>query len=144
MATTIDKHYATEDERRPFASNEERTPTTEYERISAYKTSGSEDEPFTDSVMLRDPRTKYTILCFVFVISIVVLITFILSIIQGVKHGSELLLLGISVICIALVELLLIFLVKRDNFPKEKLWFVFFVGFVIFIEAILTNVLLYY
>ncbi len=57
MATTIDKHYATEGEKKPLTSNEERPPFTEYERISNAKPSVSEEQPFTDSVMLRNPRT---------------------------------------------------------------------------------------
>ncbi|XP_065062864.1 uncharacterized protein LOC135689542 [Rhopilema esculentum] len=143
MATTIDKHYATEDEKKPFV-NDEQPFSNQYERISNVKSSTSETyEPYTESQMLRDPRMKYTILMFVFVVIAVVLVTCILSIVQGVKYGASYLLQGISIICIGIVALLLIFLIKKDDFPKEKTWFVFFVGFCIFIEAVLTNVVLY-
>ena len=55
MATTIDKLYATEEERKPFANDDE-TFTSRYERISDAKASVSDTEPFTESQMLRDPR----------------------------------------------------------------------------------------
>ena len=55
MATTIDKHYATDEERKPFANDDEPF-TSRYERISDAKASVSDAEPFTESQMLRDPR----------------------------------------------------------------------------------------
>ena len=56
MATTIDKHYATEDEKKPFV-NDEQPFSNKYERISNVKSSTSETyEPYTESQMLRDPR----------------------------------------------------------------------------------------
>ena len=60
MATTIDKHYASEDEKRPFVSDDQ-TFNSQYERMPGAKSSISETiEPFTESQVLRDPRTvKY-------------------------------------------------------------------------------------
>ena len=57
MATSIDKHYASEDEKRPFASDDQ-TFNSQYERMPGAKSSISEtSEPFTESQVLRDPRT---------------------------------------------------------------------------------------
>lgn len=57
MATTVDKHYATEDEKRPFVNDDEPF-SSKYERMPGAKSSISETiEPFTESQMLRDPRT---------------------------------------------------------------------------------------
>ena len=57
MATTIDKHYATDGEKQSLTRSEDQPFNNEYERISNAKPSISEDQPFTDSQMLRDPRS---------------------------------------------------------------------------------------
>ena len=57
MATTIDKQYASEDEKRPFV-NDEQSFSSQYERMPGAKSSISETiEPYTESQILRDPRT---------------------------------------------------------------------------------------
>ena len=63
MATTIDKHYASEDEKRPFV-NDEQSFSSQYERMPGAKSSMSETiEPYTESQILRDPRTVGNTVC---------------------------------------------------------------------------------
>ena len=96
-----------------------------------------------DSSILRTPHMKYMFLLFVTSVIGIVVISFVLSIVQGVRHGAIYTLLGISEISIAMVLMMLIYLMKKDEISRDKMWYIFLFGFCLFIEGVLTTVVLY-
>ncbi|XP_041364922.1 uncharacterized protein LOC121380180 isoform X2 [Gigantopelta aegis] len=69
-----------------------------------------------------------------------------LSIYQGIDQGKEgalYFLLGLSLMGLVIVEICLIMFIRKGDLPKGKQWFLYFVGFCIFLEAIFTDVLVF-
>ncbi|CAH1794319.1 unnamed protein product [Owenia fusiformis] len=62
--------------------------------------------------------------------------------VTGVNNGLYFML-GISLIGFVVIEIFLIRFIRNEDLPKEKSWFLYFVGACVILEAIFTNVLLF-
>jgi len=103
-----------------------------------------------DQVLYHDstqtPKARCMQLLFVGLVIIMVLVTVILSIVQGIKKGSYggiYFMLGVSLLGFVAVEVFLIFFIRRDHLAQDKMWFLYFVGGIVILEAIFTDVLLF-
>ncbi|XP_045212333.1 uncharacterized protein LOC123563547 isoform X2 [Mercenaria mercenaria] len=70
----------------------------------------------------------------------------VLSIVQGVKNGSYgaiYFMLGLSLIGFVAVEVILVVFIRRDHLDRGKLWFLYFVGGIVILESVFTDILLY-
>jgi len=92
----------------------------------------------------KSPKEKLVMFLFILFVIIMVMITIILSLYRGAVVDSTYILLGVSMTCIGLVEIVLVYWSKTGELPAEKLWFLYFVGICIALESILTIVLLYH
>lgn len=106
--------------------------------------------PLADQTLYHDstqtPRARLLQICFVALVTIMVLISIILSIVQGVKNGSYggiYFMLGICLIGFVAVEIILIRFIRKEELPREKMWFLYFVGGCVILECIFTDVLLF-
>lgn len=103
-----------------------------------------------DQVLYHDstqtPTARRSQVLFVALVAIAVLICIILSIVQGVKNGSYgaiYFMLGLSLIGFVAVEIILVLFIRRDHLDRGKIWFLYFVGGVVILESIFTDILLY-
>lgn len=103
-----------------------------------------------DQVLYHDstqtPRARCLQILFVLLVVIMVLVCIILSIVQGVKNGSYggiYFMLGLSLCGFVAIEIILVVFIRRDHLDRGKLWFLYFVGGVVILESIFTDVLLY-
>ncbi|XP_041364921.1 uncharacterized protein LOC121380180 isoform X1 [Gigantopelta aegis] len=107
-------------------------------------TSSDSDALYHDSS--QSPTMRRIQIGFVGLIVIMVLISVSLSIYQGIDQGKEgalYFLLGLSLMGLVIVEICLIMFIRKGDLPKGKQWFLYFVGFCIFLEAIFTDVLVF-
>ncbi|XP_064610251.1 uncharacterized protein LOC135474481 [Liolophura sinensis] len=94
----------------------------------------------------HSPRSKTLQLLFVSTVVLMVVITLSLSIYRGVilgQYGGLYFMLGICLIGFVAVEIVLVALIRSGELPKEKLWFLYFMGICIMLEAVFTNILLF-
>ncbi|XP_013414851.1 uncharacterized protein LOC106176853 [Lingula anatina] len=94
----------------------------------------------------QTPLMRGLQLTFVSLVVLMVLISIILSIAQSVQvpmNTGVYLLLGISLLGFAVIEVILIVFIRQGELPKERMWFLYVVGFCILLEAIFTDILLY-
>ncbi|KAH3871334.1 uncharacterized protein LOC127868467 [Dreissena polymorpha] len=83
---------------------------------------------------------------FVALVVVMVLVCMILSIVQGVKNkanGALYFMMGLSLLGFVFIEVILILFIRRDHLDRIKLWFLYFVGGIVILESIFTDVLLY-
>ncbi|XP_071830245.1 uncharacterized protein [Apostichopus japonicus] len=85
---------------------------------------------------------KYTLYTFIGAIIIMVLITFILCIVEGLKHPQGVLffLLAISLIGFIFIELMVLRMIRSGDLDKEKAWFAYFMGACTIVEALFVNI----
>ncbi|XP_033101046.1 uncharacterized protein LOC117104338 [Anneissia japonica] len=111
---------------------------------SQYNSSASEgNNTYYGSNISKDKKAMFA---FVGVVTISVLISIILSIVQGAKtksHGFIFFLLGLSLIGFVAIELFLIRFIKSGDLHESKTWFLYIVGGCAMLESIFTDVLLY-
>ncbi|CAH1794318.1 unnamed protein product [Owenia fusiformis] len=94
----------------------------------------------------QSPTAKRLQYAFVGIVVIMVLISIGLSIYRGAVTGVNnglYFMLGISLIGFVVIEIFLIRFIRNEDLPKEKSWFLYFVGACVILEAIFTNVLLF-
>lgn len=94
----------------------------------------------------QTPRARMLQILFVALVTVMVLISIILSIVQGIKngkYGAIYFMLGVSLLGYVALEIILIIFIRKDLLPQNKMWFLYFLGFVVILEAIFTDVLLY-
>lgn len=103
-----------------------------------------------DQVLYHDstqtPRARLAQICFVLLVAVTVFVCVILSIVQGIKNGSYgaiYFMLGVSLAGFVAVEIILVIFIRRDHLDRSKLWFLYFVGGIVILESIFTDVLLY-
>ncbi|XP_045212332.1 uncharacterized protein LOC123563547 isoform X1 [Mercenaria mercenaria] len=103
-----------------------------------------------DQVLYHDstqtPRARLLQILFVALVVIMVLVCIVLSIVQGVKNGSYgaiYFMLGLSLIGFVAVEVILVVFIRRDHLDRGKLWFLYFVGGIVILESVFTDILLY-
>ncbi|XP_062613355.1 uncharacterized protein LOC134275130 [Saccostrea cucullata] len=73
-------------------------------------------------------------------------ISIILSMVRGTElgtYGGGHFMLGITLIGFVVLEIFMIVFIRRGDLPKEKTWFLYFVGGCVILEAIFTDILLY-
>lgn len=94
----------------------------------------------------QSPASKCLQVCFVALVVIMVAISIILSVVRGIElgaYGGGHLMLGISLIGFVVVEICMIVYIRKGDLPKEKTWFLYFVGGCVIMEAIFTDILLF-
>ncbi|XP_022313140.2 uncharacterized protein LOC111118117 [Crassostrea virginica] len=94
----------------------------------------------------QSPTSRCLQACFVTLVILMVLVSIILSIVRGVElgaYGGGHLMLGISLIGFVVVEICMIVFFRKGDLPKEKNWFLYFVGGCVIFEAIFTDILLF-
>lgn len=103
-----------------------------------------------DQVLYHDstqtPKARFLQILFVALVVIMVLVCVILSIVQGVKNGSYgaiYFMLGLSLVGFVAVEIILVIFIRRDHLDRGKLWFLYFVGGIVILESIFTDILLF-
>ncbi|XP_076074038.1 uncharacterized protein LOC143045435 [Mytilus galloprovincialis] len=89
------------------------------------------------------PNSRRLQILFVSLVVIMVGINIGLSMDQGIKHGANYFMLGISLIGFVVIEIILILFIRKGELPPEKTWFLYFVGGCVILESIFTDVLLY-
>ncbi|KAL4239583.1 hypothetical protein ACF0H5_000394 [Mactra antiquata] len=101
-----------------------------------------------DQVIYHDssqtPMMRMAQMMWVGAVIIMVLVCLILSIVQGIKKESGICFaLGLSLIGFVAIEIILIFFIRRDHLDGNKSWFLYFVGGVVILESIFTDILLF-
>ncbi|XP_019620083.1 PREDICTED: uncharacterized protein LOC109466752 [Branchiostoma belcheri] len=95
----------------------------------------------------QTPVQRYLQISFVAMVVIMVLVSLVLSLYRGITYhynGALYLLLGICMLGLAGLEVLLIYIIRKGDFPKEKTWFLFFMGFCILLQGVFTDILVFY
>ncbi|XP_021379570.1 uncharacterized protein LOC110467029 [Mizuhopecten yessoensis] len=94
----------------------------------------------------QGPRARALQIVFVILVAIMVLVCVILSIYRGIVVGEDgglYFMLGVSLVGFVVLEIILIIFIRQGELPKEKTWFLYFLGMCVFLEAIFTDILLY-
>ncbi|XP_062582845.1 uncharacterized protein LOC134244606 [Saccostrea cucullata] len=94
----------------------------------------------------QSPATRCMQGCFVALVVLMVIISIILSMVRGTElgtYGGGHFMLGITLIGFVVLEIFMIVFIRRGDLPKEKTWFLYFVGGCVILEAIFTDILLY-
>ncbi|XP_048758965.1 uncharacterized protein LOC125668673 [Ostrea edulis] len=94
----------------------------------------------------QTPATRCLQVGFVALVVIMVIISIILSMVRGTDlgtYGGGHFMLGISLIGFVVLEICMIVFIRRGDLPKEKTWFLYFVGGCVILEAIFTDILLF-
>ncbi|XP_071953520.1 uncharacterized protein [Antedon mediterranea] len=114
---------------------------------SQFSSSKSEDKNTTFYDSKQDvTKDKRVMFLFVGIVAVSVLISIILSIVQGAKtksHGFIYFLLGFSLVGFVAIELFMIRFIKTGDLHESKTWFLYVVGACIMLETVFTDVLLY-
>merc|ERR1712154_597327 len=97
----------------------------------------------------QSPLARIIQLVFVIVTSLMVALTLIFSIYRAVKvtgedgNGGVYFLLGLSLQGLVALEVIMVFFLRYGDLPADKMWFLYFVGGCIVLEAVFTDVLLF-
>lgn len=124
----------------------EKTPIWQAESGGAGGTGGAST---TESKALfhtstQGPKARAMMIGSVIITSVMVIIALSLCIYQGVKtgqHGFLYFLIGVCLIGFIAVEIILMRFLRSGDLAPEKAWFLYFLGFCIFLESIFTDVL---
>ncbi|KAL3877796.1 hypothetical protein ACJMK2_035446 [Sinanodonta woodiana] len=120
-----------------MATASDRTPI-----LQASKPGG--DVLYHDST--QTPRARLLQVCFVVLVVLMVAITLSLSIYRGInlgEYGGLYFMLGVSLMGYVVTTIILVLFVRKGELPREKTWFLYFVGGCVILEAIFTDVLLF-
>ncbi|XP_052819788.1 uncharacterized protein LOC128245622 [Mya arenaria] len=94
----------------------------------------------------QTPKQRCLQMMFVGLVTVMVLVSMILSIVQGVKNGSYgaiYFMMGLCLLGFVAIEVILIIFIRREHLDRSKLWFLYFVGSIVILESIFTDVLVY-
>ncbi|XP_038060611.1 uncharacterized protein LOC119731511 [Patiria miniata] len=92
----------------------------------------------------QTPRSKLLMIGTVAVITLLVLIALILCIYRGASTGKQgflYFLVGASLLGFIAVEAFIFRFLQSGDLAKEKSWFLYFMGFCTFVEAVLVSVI---
>ncbi|XP_069123697.1 uncharacterized protein [Argopecten irradians] len=94
----------------------------------------------------QGPRARALQVVFVVLIIIMVLVCVALAIYRGIvvgENGGLYFMLGMCLVGYVILEVILIIFIRQGELPKEKTWFLYFLGMCVILEAIFTDILLY-
>ncbi|XP_033755524.1 uncharacterized protein LOC117338327 [Pecten maximus] len=94
----------------------------------------------------QGPRARALQIVFVVLIIIMVMVCVVLAIYRGIvvgENGGLYFMLGVCLVGYVILEIILIIFIRQGELPKEKTWFLYFLGMCVILEAIFTDILLY-
>ncbi|XP_065837555.1 uncharacterized protein [Oscarella lobularis] len=91
------------------------------------------------------PTTRKLQITFVTLVVLSLVITFVLTIYRAIDGKDGLyILLFISLLSFAQIELFVLWWIRRGDLEKEKFWWLYVIGFFVILESIFTDILMFH